>query len=74
MKEMWEQMKIPLSEAQTNLERTQRRMANAVNRSRRSEQYKIGDEAVLSTTNLRSYCPHYPTKLWAEWVGRFTMI
>ena len=66
-------MKTALAEAQTNLERAQRRMATAVNRSRRSEQYNIGDEVVLSTTNLRSYCPHLPAKLWARWVGPFTV-
>ena len=36
--ETLEWMKITLAKTQTNLERTQRRMANAVNRSRRSEQ------------------------------------
>ena len=73
VKEMLERMKTALAEAQTNLERVQRRMANAVNRSRRSEQYKIGDEVVLSTTNLRNYCPHLPAKLRARWVGPFTI-
>ena len=66
-------MKTALAEAQTNLERAQRRMANAVNRSRRSEQYNIGDEVVLSTTNLRNYYPHLPAKLRARWVGPFTI-
>ena len=73
VKETLERMKTALAEAQTNLERAQRRMANAVNRSRRSEQYKIGDEVVLSTTNLRNYCPHLPAKLRARWVGPFTI-
>ena len=66
-------MKIALTEAQTNLERAQCRMAKAVNRSRRSEQYNIGDEVVLSTTNLRNYCPHLLAKLRARWVGPFTI-
>ena len=73
VKETLERMKTALAEAQTNLERAQRRMANAVNRSRRSEQYNIGDEVVLSTTNLRNYCPHLPAKLRARWVGPFTI-
>ena len=73
VKETLEWMKTALAEAQTNLERAQRRMANAVNRSRRSEQYNIGDEVVLSMTNLRNYCPYLPTKLWAWWVGPFTI-
>ena len=73
MKETLERMKTALAEAQTNLEHAQRRMANTVNRSRRSEQYKIGDEVVLSTANLRNYYPHLPAKLWARWVGPFTI-
>ena len=71
MKETLERMKTALAEAQTNLEHAQRRMANAVHRSRRSEQYNIGDEVVLSTTNLRNYCPHLPAKLRARWVEPF---
>ena len=66
-------MKTALAEAQTNLERVQCRMANAVNCSRRSEQYNISDEVVLSTTNLWNYCPHLPAKLRAQWVGPFTI-
>ena len=73
MMETLERMKTALAEAQTNLEQAQRRMANTVNRSRRSEQYNIGDEVVLSTTNLRNYCPHLPAKLQAWWVGPFTI-
>ena len=71
VKETLERMKIALAEAQTNLEHAQCRMVNAVNRSRRSEQYSIGDKVVLSTTNLRNYCPHLPAKLRAWWVGPF---
>ena len=73
MKETLERMKTALAEAQTNLECAQCRMANAVNRSRRLEQYNIGDEVVLSTTNLRNYYPHFPAKLRAWWVGPFTI-
>ena len=73
VKETVEQMKTTLDEAQTNLERVQRKMANTVNRSRRSEQYNISDEVVLSTTNLWNYFPHLPAKLQARWVGPFTI-
>ena len=73
VKERLEQMKTALAEAQTNLEHAQRKMANAVNRSRRSEQYNISDEVVLSATNFRNCCPHLPAKLWARWVGPFTI-
>ena len=73
MKETLEWMKTALAEAQTNLERVQHKMANVVNCSRRSEQYKISDEVVLSMTNLRNYCPHLLAKLQARWVGPFTI-
>ena len=68
-----ERMKTTLAEAHTNLEQTQRRMANAINRSRRSEQYNIGDEVVLNTMNLRNYCPNLLAKLRARWVGPFAI-
>ena len=73
VKETLERMKTALAEAQTNLEHAQCRMANVVNCSRRSEQYNIGDEVVLSTMNLRNYCAHLPAKLRARWVGLFTI-
>ena len=73
VKKMLEQMKTALAEAQTNLEHMQCRMANVVSRSRRSQQYNISGEMVLSTTNLRNYCPHLPAKLRARWVGPFTI-
>ena len=49
-------MKMAMAEAQTNLEHVQRRMANVVNRSTRSEKYKVSDEMVLNIDNLRSCC------------------
>ena len=58
MKETLKWMKTALVKAQTNLERAQCSMANTVNRSRRSEQYNISDEVVLSTMNLRNYYPN----------------
>ena len=73
VKETLERMKTTLAEAQTNLERAQCRMANAVNRPRRSEQYNIDDEVVLNIANLRSYCRHLPAKFRAQWVGHFTI-
>ena len=71
MKETLECMKTALAEATTNLEQPQRRMVNAVNCPRRSEQYNIGDEVVLDTTNLRNYYPHLLAKLRAQWAGPF---
>ena len=73
MKETLQRMKTALDEAQTNLEQAQHKMANAVNCSRMSEQYNIGDQAVLNMTNLRNYYPHFPGKLRDRWVGLFTI-
>ena len=73
VKETLEQRKITLNEAQTNLECAQCRMVNTVNRSRRRDQYKIGNEVVLSTAHFRSYCSHLPKKLRDRWVGPFTI-
>ena len=46
-------------------------MKCAVDKKRRTEEYKIGDEVVLSTMNLRTYCPNFPPKTKARWVGPF---
>ena len=73
VKETLERMKTALAKAQTNLERAQCKMAKAINRSRRLEQYNIGDEMVLNMTDLRNYCPHLLAKLWVRWVGPFTI-
>ena len=64
-------MKTALADAQTNLQKAQERMKRAVDKQRRSEAYKVGDEVVLTTVNLRSYCPHLPSKIKARWVGPF---
>ena len=54
IKETLERMKTALAEAYINLERLQCTTANAANCSRRSEQYKVGDEVVLSKPSFRS--------------------
>ena len=64
-------MKTALADAQTNLQKAQERMKRAVDKRRRSEVYNVGDEVVLTTANLRSYCPHLPPKIKARWVGPF---
>ena len=48
-------------------------MATAVNRSRRSVEYKVGDEVVLTTKHIKNYCPHLLVKIKARWVGPFTI-
>ena len=71
VEEALERMKTALADAQHNLAKAQDRMKRAVDRKRRSEAYKVGDEVVLTTANLRSYCPHLPPKIKARWVGPF---
>ena len=65
VREALEQMKTALAIMQTNLQKGQERMKRAVDKWRRSETYKVGDEVVLTTTNLRSYCSHLPPKIKA---------
>ena len=40
-----------------------------MDKKRRTEEYKIGDEVVLSAANLQTYCPNLPPKIKAWWVG-----
>ena len=40
-----------------------------VDKSGRSETFKVGDEVVLATQNLHSYAPHLPHRLKRRWVG-----
>ena len=73
VREALERMKTALVDVQTNLQKAQERMKRTVDKRRRSETYKVGDEVVLTTTNLRSYCPHdverlhtLATRQWAQ--------
>ena len=50
---MVERMKTALEEAQANLAHAQRRAQYQANKSRRDESYKVGDEVLLATRNLR---------------------
>ena len=72
VKEALEQMKTALVDAQSNLTKAQQWMKRAVDRKRRTEEYKIGDEVVLSTTNLQTYCPKLPPKLRHGGLAPFT--
>ena len=69
--EALERMKMALRDAQSNLPMAQERMRCGVDKKRRTENYKVGDEVVLSTTNLRTYCPHILQKIKARWIGPF---
>ena len=71
VKETLEWMKTALVDAKSNLTTAWQWMKHAVDKKRRTEDYKIGDEVVLSTTNLRTYCPNLPPKIKARWVGPF---
>ena len=71
VKEALERMKTALADAQTNLQRAQERMKRVVDKQRRSEMHKVGNEVILTTTNLHSYCPHLSPKIKARWVGPF---
>ena len=71
VKEALERMKTALVDAKSNLTTAQQRMKRAVDKKRRTVEYKIGDEVVLSTANLRTYCPNLPPKIKARWVGPF---
>ena len=70
-KEALERMKMALVDAKSNLTIVQQQMKRAVDKKRRTKEHKIGDEVVLSTVNLRTYCPNLPPKIKARWVGPF---
>ena len=52
VKEALERMKTALVDAKSNLTTAQQCMKRVVDKKRRTEEYKIDDEVVLSTTNL----------------------
>ena len=71
VKKALEQMKTALVDVKSNLTTAQQRMKRVVDKKRRTEEYKIGDEVAVSTANLRTYCPNFPPKIKARWVGPF---
>ena len=52
VKEALQRMKTALVDVQSNLTTAQQWMKRAVDKKRWTEEYKIGDEVVLSTANL----------------------
>ena len=72
VKEALEQMKTALVDAPSNVFVAQQCMKRAVDKKRRTKQFNIGNEVVLSTTNLRNYCFHLPPEIQARWVGPFS--
>ena len=72
VKEALEWTKTAFVDAQFNLTiAPQQRMKHAVDKKRRTEDYKIGDEVVLSTANLQTYCPNLLPKIKARWEASF---
>ena len=69
--ETLDRMKEALVDAQTNLTAAQQRMKQQADKSRRSEEFVVGDEVVLTTKHLRNFAPHLPMKLKRRWVGPF---
>ena len=67
-----ERMKMALAKTQTNLALAQKRMAMAVNCSRRSVEFNVGEEVVLTTKHIKNYCAHLPAKINSRWIGPFT--
>ena len=66
-----EAVKEALVDTKSNLTTAQQWMKRVVDKKRRIEEYKIGNKVVLSTANLRTYCPNLPPKIKARWVGPF---
>ena len=71
VKEAIERMKMALVDAQSNLTTTQQHMKCTVDEKRRTEQFNISNEVVLSIENLQTYCPNLPPKFKPRWVGPF---
>ena len=70
VQEMTDRMKVALEEAQANLSLAQRRARTQANKSRRDEEFKVGEEVVLSTKNLK-VDQHLPSKFKKRWIGPF---
>ena len=67
---MVDRMKTALEEAQVNLTVAQSRAKSQVDRSRRNEEFEVGDEVVLSTRPI-SVNQHLPSKLRRRWIGPY---
>ena len=66
-------MKEALDDAKLNLAKAQGKTKHQVDKTRRAEEWKIGDRVYLSTRHLRTFALHIPTKLRRRWVGPFTI-
>ena len=68
-----EWMKTDLSEDQTNFPCAQKCMATKMNRLCSSEEFQVDDEMVLSTKNIKNFCPHLPAKIKARWLAQLIL-
>ena len=62
-------MKEALDDAKLNLVKAQKRTKTQVDKTRREEEWKVGDRVFLSTRHLRTFAVHLPPKLRRRWVG-----
>ena len=69
VKEAISRMKEALSDAKNNLDKVQEQMKRRVDKTRRTEEWAVGDRVFLSTQNLRMFAPHLLSKLKRRWVG-----
>ena len=66
-------MKEALATAQHNLVKAQNRTKQQVDKTRRAQEWKEGDQVLLSTRHLRTFAMHLPMKLKRRWVGPFSI-
>ena len=64
-------MKEALETAQHNLAQAQQKNKQQVDKARRVEEWKEGDQVLLSTRHLHTFAMHLPMKLKRHWVGPF---
>ena len=62
-----------LADAKTSLGKAQQRQAEYADRSRRDEQFKVGDKVMLNTSNIDQRGAGRSRKLQPKWIGPFTI-
>ena len=67
------QMKEALDDVKLNLVKAQERMKTQVDKTRREEEWKVGDRVFLTTQHLQTFVVHMLPKLRRRWVGPFTI-
>ena len=60
--------------AQHNLVKAQQRTKQQVDKTRHAEEWKEGDQVLLSTRHLHTFAMHLPMKLKRRWVGPFSIL